>query len=632
MLNNLRKAGHSLIGKIIATVLFGILILSFAIWGIGDIFRGAPPMVVARVGSTDITVDQFRTAFNNELQRLSRQFAGRLTTDQARALGLDQQVLSRLINEAVLNERARDLGLSVSDDLVARSIIDQPAFRDANGQFNRARFENVLRENGLTEAGFVREQRTAIARLHVAEALAGALPVPAAAREARHRFLSERRSADYFIVPSAAAGELPAPTPDELQAFYNDRKSSFRTPEYRALNIIVVNADVIAKPESVTDAEARQRYEQTKASHGSPERRTIQQIVFPSQEEAEAAFNAIKGGGTFEAVAAERGIPAQDLELGTFARTEMLDPAVAAAAFALEQGAVSGPVQGRFGIVLLRVTNVQPEAVRPFDEVAAELRRQIAQERARAELDKIHDAIEDMRASARPLPEIAREKGLALIQVPAVDQIGQDKSGSAVEALPEREALLRAAFASDIGVDNEALRTAGGGYVWFDVTGIEPSRDKTLEEVRGEVERQWRANEIAQKLAEMSRQFVERLDRGETLAAIAADAGAEPRTGTDLARQTAKDELTAAAVSRIFATPIGKAGTAPNGEGRVVFNVTAATVPPLLTTTQEAQGTEDQLRDSMADTLVAEYIAQAQKDVSIIVNSQALRQAIGGDI
>jgi peptidyl-prolyl cis-trans isomerase D len=630
MLQGLRNAGQSLVGKIVATILFGILIVSFAIWGIGDIFRGGTQTWVARVGNTEISADQFRTAFNNQLQRLNQQFRGRLTTEQARAFGIDRQVLNQLVSEAVLSERARQLGLSVSDELVARSIVEQPLFRDQNGQFNRALFENALRESGLSEAGFVREQRGSIARTHLAEAVAGALPVPAAAREAAHRFANERRAASYMILGPAAAGEIPAPSPEQLQAFYEERKSSFRAPEYRALNVVGLNAAAVAKPDAVSDSDARQHYERQKASYGTPERRTVQQIVFPSRDEAEAAVARIREGAAFEAIASERGVSPQDLELGTFAKAEMIDPAIADAAFALQSGEVSAPVQGRFGTVLVRVTDVRPESVRPFEEVAGEIKRQIAQERAAAALEQLHDEIEDMRAGARPLAEIAREKNLALVQIPAVDQAGRDKEGKPVQNLPEAQTLLQAAFASDIGVDNESLRTADGGYVWFDVTGIEPARDKTLEEVRPEVERQWRENEVAQRLADKARALVERLDKGETPEALAGEVGAQAKTATDLARRTAKDDLTAEAVTRIFTTPVGKAGSATNGtDSRAVFKVTSATVPPLLTTTQQAQRAEDQFRDGLSDTLIAEYIAQAQSQVPVTVNQQALQSALG---
>ena len=631
MLRGMRKAGQTLVGKVIATIFFSAIIVSFAIWGIGDIFRAAPASTVATVGDAKITVDQVRNAYSNEVQRLGRQFRTVISPEQARAAGLDQRVVSDLVTEAVMAEEARKLGLSVSDQTIARSIMENPAFQGSDGQFNRALFDQALRNISLSEAGFVQEQRAAMARLHLAEAVAGDVNVPVAAREALHRHANERRAASYLVLTPAMAGEVPAPTNEQLQGFFEERKGAFRAPEYRALAVMTLDAAALAKPDAVSDADARQRYEQQKAQYGTPERRTVQQIAFPSQAEAETAAARIKDGATFEAVAAERGVSPQDLELGTFTRTEMLDPAVAEAAFSLGQGAVSAPIAGRFGPVLLRVTGIQPEAVRPFEEVSAEIRRELARSQAQGQIESIHDAIEDMRAGARPLGEVAAEKGLALLQVPPVDASGRDKAGNPVN-LPEAQALLRAAFASDIGVDNEPLRLSSGGYVWYDVTGIEPSRDRPLDEVRNQVAAQWREDQVAQRLAEKARQLAERLDSA-AIEALGQEAGAPVRTAADLARNAAKEDLTAEAVNRIFSVPVGKAGHAPNGpEGRVVFKVASASVPPFITTTQEAERLDTQLRNAMGDDLLNQYTAQVRQNLGVTINPQALRQATGGDL
>jgi peptidyl-prolyl cis-trans isomerase D len=631
MLQGLRKAGQSVVGKTIVAVLFGLLIVSFAVWGIGDIFRGAPRNNIARVGSTEISVDQFRTAYNNEIQRLSRQFRTNLGPQQARAFGIDQRVLGQLVNEALLNERSQALHLSVSDQLVARSVLEEPAFRDANGQFNRMAFEEALRSAGLSEAGFVREQRAVLMRQQIAAAVAGEPPVPGIAIDALHRYVNERRSASYLILGPHAAGEISAPSDADLQAFFEERKSSFRAPEYRSANILALDASKIAKPEDVSDDDARQRYEQNKSAYGTPERRTVQQISFATPDEAKAAAARLAEGLTFDALAAERKISPQDLTLGTFTRAEMLDAAVAEAAFSLQEGTTSGPVEGRFGTVLVRVTEIQPESVRPFEEVAAEIKSTIANERARGEIEAIHDRIEDMRAAARPLNEIASETKLHVQEISALDRNGTDRKGNQVE-LPERDALIRAIFESDIGVDNETIRTSTGGYVWFDVTNIEPARDRSLEEVKDEVTRQWRENAIADRLAERARQQVERIAKGETLEAVAAEAGVNAKTATELARRSPKEDLSADVVARIFATPVGQAAHAANGpDTRVVFMVKEATVPPLVRSMQEAQRLEDQLQAALSDDLMAQFLAAVQRDVPVTINQAAVSQVVGGN-
>jgi peptidyl-prolyl cis-trans isomerase D len=633
MLQNINKIGRSWLGKVIVAFLFGFLIVSFAIWGIGDIFRGSVSTTVARVGNTDISAEAFRTAYQNELQRLMRQTRQSITPDRARALGLDTQILSRLVSEAALDQKAKELGLAVSDQLVARTITQDPNFRGPNGQFDRAAFDDILRSNSLSEAAFVREQRGVVTRLQLADAIAGALPVPLAMRETIHRYGAERRSAAYVLLSPAAAGDIPAPTEEQLKTYFEEHKAAFRAPEYRAVNAVALGPETLAKPEQVSDADARQRYEQVKGSrYGTPERRTIQQIVFPNLEEAEATFKRIKDGATFEAIAAERNVDPKSLELGTFSRTELIDPAVANAAFSLAEGAVSGPVQGRFGPVLVRVTKIEPENVKPFEQVAAEVKREVALERARNAINEVQDAIEDLRAGAKPLADIAKEKGLPLVSIPAIDRTGRDKAGNPVPNLPERDALLTAVFTSDVGVDKEPLRTRAGGYVWYDVTGIEPARDKAFEEVREAVAAQWRNEEVSRRLSDKARTLVERIDKGEPVEAVAAELGVPAQTATDLARN-ATQPLSADVVARIFSTPVGKAASAPSGEnGRAVFKVTAATVPPFVTSSREASAIEERLRVALSEDLLAQYIAQIEKNIGVSVNQQNLRRAVGGDI
>jgi peptidyl-prolyl cis-trans isomerase D len=217
-----------------------------------------------------------------------------------------------------------------------------------------------------------------------------------------------------------------------------------------------------------------------------------------------------------------------------------------------------------------------------------------------------------------------------VLSIPAVDRTGRDKAGQPV-AIPDREAVLTAAFASDVGVDNEALRLRSGGYVWFDVAGIEPARDKRLDEVRDEVARRWREDQVGQRLSDKARTMVERLDKGEAIEAVVVDSGQQVKTAEGLPRGAARDDLATDIVTRIFATPVGKSGSAASGETRAVFKVTAAAVPPFVTTTQEAQRLEDQLRTAMSDDLLSEYIAQAQSEIGVTVNQEAVRRAIGGE-
>lgn len=632
MLQGLRKAGQGIVGKIVITILFGFLILSFAIWGIGDIFRGQGRNTVATVGSTEISAETVRNAYQNEVQRLTRQYRRSITPDQARALGVDAQVIGRLVTEAILDQRAGDLGLNVSDEAVARSILEEPSFQNAAGQFDRAQFDDLLRSNGLSEAAFVREQRGTLVRQHIAEGLTGGLMVPLAMREAIYRFGAERRSANYVLLPATAGGDVGAPDEQALKTYFDERKGSFRAPEYRRLNVLAVTPDTVVAPASISNDVARVRYDEVKATRfGTPERRKLQQIVLPNEAEAKAASERIKSGATFDEIAKERGIAPQDLALGTVSAAEVFDPAVRKVAFSLPAGGVSEPIAGRFGPTIVRAEAVEPQRVKPFEEVADEVKRDIARERARDTLDELHDKIEDQRAAARPLNEIAPQLKLQVRTVDAVTRTGEDKAGKPLD-LPEKDALLAATFASDVGADAEAIRTRDNGYVWFEVAGIEPSRDRTLDEVLKEVMEQWRQDEIAKRLADRARDLVARLDQGEAFTAVAAAAGQPAKTAEGLTRNTAKSDLTANAVTQIFATRTGKSGSATLGEdgSRAVFQVMSATLPPFDRQAADATKLDEQLRLALADDILTQYVRKLQSGLGVRINQQALRNALGG--
>lgn len=631
MMQGMRNFGQSIVGKLIVGVLFALLILSFAIWGIGDIFRGGfGRNIVAQVGSTDVTVEQLRTAYQDEIQRVTRQERRGISQEMARARGIDRQVFSRLTAEATLDENAKRLGLAVSDATIAQMIVSEPTFRGADGTFNRARFDDLLRNNNLTEQRFVAEQRQSMLRNHIAEAIGGGMTVPTPMLDAIHRYANERRAVDYIALPASSVGEITGPDEAALKTYFEERKAAFRAPEYRTAIVLTLTPETLAASQNVSDADVAAAYERVKSQRfGTAERRLIQQIVFQNAGEAAAAHEKINAGASFADIARERNIAEADLALGRLTRSEMIDPAVAEAAFALEAGAVSAPVAGRFGTVIVRVAEIDAANVRPLVEVEDELRRELALERARAGIADLHDKIEDQRASARPLAEIAKEFSLTPMTLDAVDRTGREKEGIVVE-MAARDAVLAAIFNSDVGVDNEAIRTPDGGYVWFEIKGVEAARERTLDEVRDEAARQWREDELARRLAERGRALVARLDAGEDIAKLAQEAGLEVRNATGIGRNQTAAGLSAGVVAQVFSVPEGKAGTASSGNERIVLRVTSATVPAFDRTTPDATALADRFRVALTDDLLSSYVVGLQKTLGLSINDQAMRNALGG--
>jgi peptidyl-prolyl cis-trans isomerase D len=630
MLRGIHKASSTWLGRGIMAVVMGGLVVSFAIWGIGDIFRGFGANSAVKIGGTEISTEQFRQFYTERLQQIGRQLNRPITPDQARALGIDRQVLGQLVAETTLDEQAQAMHLGISNAEIASRITNDPAFRGINGAFNRDRFAQVIRDSGYTESRFVEEQRRVILRRQIALSVGGEFVVPATAMKAVNQYQNEKRAIAYLTLGAAQAGEIPAPTPEALAKYFEDRKVLFRAPEYRKVTLLAMSPAELAKPDAVTDAEAKTYFEQRKANYGAPERRELKQIVFQKPEDAAAAHERISKGASFDDIAKERGLKESDIDVGMVTKAGIIDPAVADAAFALKSGEVSAPVKGRFGTVLLQVGKIEPGNQKTFEEVAPQIKREIAESRAKTEIGDLRDKFEDERAAGSTLAEAAKKLGLKSRTIDAVDRSGRGPDEKPIADLPKSPDVVAAAFASDVGVDNDPLQLPSGGYLWFDVTGITPARDRTLDEVKDKVAARWRDDEIAKRLQAKANDMIGKLKAGTAMDQLATEAGLKVVTATDLQRGKPGGFAPAKLVEVAFKTPKGVPASAAGDEEttRFVFSVTDVTDPPLDPIASKQLTTL--LQSSYSDDIVGAYVSRLENDFGVTFNQQALNQVIGG--
>jgi peptidyl-prolyl cis-trans isomerase D len=632
MLRGIHRISSNWLGKAVLSVIMGLLVVSFAVWGIGDIFRGFGANSVVKIGKTEISTEQFRQYYNERLQQLGRQVGRPITPEQARGLGLDRQVLGQLVAETTLDEQAKALRLGVANTDIADRITKDSAFRGLNGQFDRGHFEQVIRQAGYTETRYVEEQRRTILRRQIAQTVSGDLRVPATAMAALNQYQNEKRAIEYLALGAAQAGDIPPPTLEVLGKYFEERKVLFRAPEYRKVSLMSLTPADLAKPEAVSDADATSYYEQRKASYGAPEKRELRQIVFPKPEDAATARERIGKGLSFADLAKERGVKASDIDVGVVAKSDIIDPIVADAAFALKSGDVSAPVNGRFGTVLLQIGKIEPGSQKTYEEVASQIKREIAETRARTAIGNLRDKFEDERAAGSTLVEAAKKLGLNSRSIEAVDRSGRGPDGKPIADLPTSPDVIASAFASDIGVDSEPLQLPNGGYLWHDVTGITPSRERTLDEVKDQVATRWRDDEVAKRLQTKSDDMLAKLKAGGTLAQLAAESGLKVQTAADLQRRKPGGFVPAKVVDIVFKTPKGAPGSAESDKTteRFVYRVTDIVEPKLDAASPEAKQLSTSLKTSYTDDIVAEYIARLENDFGVTLNQAALNQVIGG--
>jgi peptidyl-prolyl cis-trans isomerase D len=632
MLRGIRKASSNWLGKAIMALVMGVLIVSFAIWGIADIFKGFGQSSLAKVGGTEISTEQFRQIYTDKLQQLGRSFGRPLTPEQARAFGLDRQVLQQTIAEAALDEEARRMGLAQSPEETMRLIYSDPNFQGLGGKFDPARFQGMIRQFGYSEQRYLAEQRRVGLRRQIAGAISAGLEPPKVLIDALIRYQTEQRSIDFIKLDAAQAGTIDPPSPEALAAYFEDRKTQFRAPEYRKLSFVVISPEELGKWTEVSDEDAKKIFEERADRLGTPEKREVSQIVFPNEGEAQAARARLTSGTSFDDLAKERNLNLSDVDLGMITKKAIIDPAIADAAFSLPSGEVSQPIQGRFGVALVKVGKIEPGVTPTFESVAAEIKKQIATERARAKVSEIQNKMEDERSGGANVVEASQKLGLTPVTIEAVDRSGRLPDGQPAANIPRGLDVVSQAFNSDVGVDNEPIQF-GGGYVWYDVLGITPSRERPLDEVRSQVEAKWREDQISSKLRAKATEMVQKLEQGGTLAEIAASAGLKVETAADFRRDASLPNVPSAVISAAFRTPKDGVGQTPGAGGSewIVFRVTNITVPPVDAASADVKKLKDTLQRGLTDEQIAQYVSKIESVIGTSINQAAFAQVTGAN-
>jgi peptidyl-prolyl cis-trans isomerase D len=632
MLRGIRKASSNWLGKTIMSIVMGVLILSFAVWGIADIFKGFGQSTLAKIGRTEISTEQFRQLYTEKLQQLGRQFGRPLTMDQARAFGLDRQVLQQTIAEAALDEEARRMGLGQSDAEIMRTIYSDANFKGVGGNFDPARFQATIRQFGFTEQKYIAEQRRVSLRRQIAGTVSAGLEPPKVLIEALSRFQNEQRTIDYVKLDAAQAGTIEPPSPETLASYFDERKTQFRAPEYRKIAFVALTPEEIGKWSEVSEEDARKIFELNRGKLGTPEKRQVSQIVFPNAEEAAAARGRLAGGMSFEDLAKERGLSPADIDLGMVAKSGIIDAAIAEAAFSLPSGETSQPVPGRFGVALVKIGTIEPGAEPSYESVAANLKKDIATERARAKVSELYNKMEDERGGGAGVIEAAQKLGLTAVTIDAVDRSGRLPNGQPVTGIPRGLDVVSQAFNSNVGADNDPIQY-NGGYVWYDVLDVIASRERTLEEVKDQVEAKWRDDQITSRLRAKATEMVQKLEQGGKLADEAAAAGAKVETAKDVRRDASLPDLPVSAITAAFRTAKDAVGQSAGAGGSewIVFRVTDISVPSLDLASEDIKKLKETLQRGLTDEQVAQYVSKIEQTIGTTINKAAFAQVTGAN-
>ncbi len=626
MLTSLREKS----GGILAKIFMGLLAMSFAIWGISDVFRVKPEDTLITAGETTIPVRAFTERFRSTLQQIAQRTGRGISPDEAREMGIDRQILVQLIREAVLKEAVRRLGLSLSDDFIAQRIKSLPQFAGPDGRFDPEKLRRALFNAGLSERQFLAEERTALLGNGVMAAVTADVVAPKVLVEQVHAYRNAARDADYVVIMANEAA-IPEPDVATLKKYYEEHKQRFTAPERRVIRVLAVEPAQLLDKAKVSEDDLRRLYEARKESFNVPERRTVEQLRFDNEEEAKKALKALRSGTkTWEQLLAEKKLKPEDVRLGPFDRKGFPDERLAEAVFSVGEGEVVGPVKTPLGVFLARVAKVEPGRKKTFEQVRGELERLLKLEKARDLAAELYDKIEEARASGMGLADVAAAQGLKLVTTAPVTRGGTDEAGKPV-AVPGGQAVLTEAFRAEPGMDNDVVQLPGDGYAWFEVEKVIPAGPRPFDKARKDVAEAWKAEALAASLRRKAEELRQKAENGTPLAKIAEELGTTVKTIEKVKRTEARPDFPNEAVAALFAAKPGTLAVAISRDGRKAWlmKVKKRPLEKLDPASSEAKALRVVLSRGIAADLGAQFIAALQQAYDVKINMDLWRRASG---
>ncbi|MDO8289277.1 MAG: SurA N-terminal domain-containing protein [Parvibaculum sp.] len=622
MLNSLREGSKGWVAK----GLMGLLVLSFAVWGVNDVFTGYSATAVAEVGGEPITVERYQLALDQKLQDLSQRTGQPLSRADARKYGIDVQTLSELVGLTAFDMGAKTEGLTVSDTVVGQNITSDQTFTGTFGKFDRQGFDLALQRMGITEKKFIDDRRKYMIRMQLNSAMEAGVAVPNSMMNAISAYQGETRTATYFVLPPASVGEIAAPDEATIEAYYKKAAIRFTEPETRDFSVMMLTPDDLSASITVSDEDLKAAYEARRAEFDIPERRVVEQIPFATEEAAMAADARLRKGEAVSTIVKELGLEMSDIQLGNVTRADMLSPALADAAFSLKAGEFSAPVKGPLGYATLHVTTITSAAPSTFENSKDKLKQMIASEKAHNDIYDVQNAIEDARAGGATLQDAAEKNNLKVTKFTGISAAGLNLEGDRPAGLPPYKDLLKSVYENQLGDQIPPGDTGEGGYYWVQIDNVTAPKLKPFADVKAEVVKLWTDETRKAKLAELAQSYVERGNKGETIDALATAAGRSALISPLIERSGQSETFSRLAVTRVFAVPQGGFTFGPVGFGdsMLVMQVTRIDLPEPDKTTDEYEAMDKTLTDALTTDLLTTMVAGYERTLGTEINTQLL--------
>lgn len=612
-------------GSLVVKLLFVVLILSFGVWGVADVFRpGGGTDWAIEVGDVRIPPQTVRDEYQRELRRLRETVGDMVDQETARAFGLPSEVIGNIVTRTLLDLELNRLNLVVTDDAVRDAVQADPNFQGASGTFDPNLFRRVLQLNGLSEEAFAALVRGDIARRKLISAVAAGAGVPETIVEAIFRQRAERRIVDYVFVSSENTGPQGEPDAAQVQAYYDAHPDQFSAPEYRAATAVILSAPAVAATMTVADAQIEEAYQARRGEFTEPERRTVEQVLVGDEATAELVRDRLAGGADVDAVARDfTAEGASSVRLDQVTRSQ-LPGELGDAAFALSADDVSAPVRSPLGWHVMRVVSIVDAREMSIAEVRDQLVSELAQEKAIDEVYTLTTRLEDALGGGATLEEAATMLGVQPLRVEAIDADGRDRDGGAVAGLPET--FAQTVFSTP--EKSESVLTESGRDTFFVVRtdAVTPAGVKPLSEVKDQVVAAWKSDQRADRAKAQASAIAEAARPGTSLSAAAEEKGLRAQTTPAITRAPAEPNQTVpqAIVEASFSATAGETIVVPGDDGAYVLRVTEVIEADPNTQTAAVEALRRDLERQAQEDALAQLSIGIRREFPVTMNPDAL--------
>ena len=545
-----------------------LLVLAFSVWGIGDIFRNYDVGTLARIGDREVDSQEFLFRYNREINRISNELERFVSNEEARDSGIDIQILTNLLVEKTLNSSADEMKLRPSDNSLTERLKNTSSFRNAFNQFDKNVFNQVLRQNGITEDLFFSMERDSIAQAQIYRALFENLNISKEFSNLIHRFQNEDRSVDYLVLNTNTENlDTYEINDQELLSYYNNNRDNYKSESKRDFTLLTLLKSEISSLIEVEEEIIKEIYENNLSDYETPEKRTYYVIPFNSSEEVNSALNNFKENTDINNIIVSRGLSVEDVLQSSISLEEGLNEAISNKAFEVDKNILAGPVQGPFGPTLIYVTKIESSLKKTFLEVKEKIEQDYKSEETQDKIYEIYNVIEDQRAAGLTFEEIALENNLKLSQYSSVNDNGSNFSNSDID-LALRNLIIETIFDSDIGLEMDPLEDQNGNVVFIRVDNIDEETILNFDNVQNEVRSDIINQRQKKDLEDISFQYLNDINNNiNNLEQIADNLNVAILKRDNLSRYSFDEVFSRSAIEEIFKTNVNKAFKANVGIG-----------------------------------------------------------------